>query len=260
MLALQIAATGMLAQEYRTEIVANNLANMNTSGYQRRRTEFNDLIYKNLERPASASSRPGESVPGGVHSGLGVKMAAAYRITEQGSLRATSNTFDLAIQGAGYFQIQLPNGDTAYTRDGTFQLNGGGQLVNHDGFTVQPGIVIPPNVEDVTINQTGEILAKIAGDEAPVNVGVVQIAVFPNEGGLRAVGDNLFLPTQASGGAIAVNPGLGGGGTILQGFVETSNVNPIEEIAALVRAQRAYDMNSKVMATADKMSAMAKKN
>jgi len=187
-------------------------------------------------------------------------MASAYRITEQGSLRATSNTFDLAIQGAGYFQIQLPNGDTAYTRDGTFQLNAGGQLVNHDGFTVQPGIVIPPNVEDVTINQTGEILAKIAGDEAPVNVGVVQIAVFPNEGGLKAVGDNLFLPTQASGGAIAVNPGLGGGGTILQGFVETSNVNPIEEIAALVRAQRAYDMNSKVMSTADKMSAMAKKN
>ncbi len=254
MKALSIAASGMLAQQQRTEVVANNLANMTTTGYQRRRTEFNDLLYRHMPRRQKAGSSPGEVVPSGIHAGLGVKVGAVYRIHEQGSLKQTSNTFDLAIQGEGYFQIQLPNGDLAYTRDGTFQLNEGGQLVTHDGFPVQPNIGVTPNAKDVTINSSGEVLVTGA-DGATANVGSLQLAMFPNAGGLRAVGDNLFIATEASGAAAAASPGLNGAGTVLQGFVESSNVNAIEEVSALVRASRAYEMNSKVMSAADQMMA-----
>ncbi|NQU60790.1 MAG: flagellar basal-body rod protein FlgG [Rhodospirillales bacterium] len=255
MKALQIAASGMMAQQRNTEIVANNLANMNTTGYQRRRTEFADLAYANFERKDSASSRAGDTVPGGIDSGLGVRVAAAYRVHEQGSLSSTSNTFDMAIQGEGFFQVLLPNGDTAYTRDGTFQLNGQGELVTHDGFAIQPAIQIPDGAIDVTINATGEILVQEAGQKAPTNAGTLQIATFPNQAGLEALGDNLFRETSASGTANVDKPGAAGFGSVLQGFVETSNVNPIEEVANLIRAQRAYEMNSKVIATADQMMA-----
>jgi flagellar basal-body rod protein FlgG len=258
MLALHISASGMLAQERRTETVANNLANMNTTGFQRRRTEFNGLIYKAMQRPANASSRPGEEVPSGVYSGLGVKAASIYRVTEQGHLKSTENSLDLAIQGSGYFQIQLPNGETAFTRDGTFQLSPEGTIVTHDGFPLQPNITVPTNVTDITINSTGTVLAKIPGQENPANVGTIQLVLFPNEGGLRALGDNLYTPTTQSGGPAVIAAGQDGGGTILQGFVESSNVNPIEEITNLIRAQRAYDMNSKVMETADQMMAPGK--
>ena len=253
--ALQIAASGMVAQQHNAEVVANNLANMNTSGYQRRRTEFNDLLYNAMPRKDSVSSKAGEVVPGGVQQGLGVRIAAIYRISEQGNLQATDNAFDLAIQGRGYFQVLLPNGDVAYTRNGTFQLNGAGQLVTHDGFSLQPGILIPPGAIDVTINASGEVLAKQDGVQQLANVGTVQVTTFPNEAGLRAIGDNLFRETQASGPASAGTPGTAGFGTVLQGFVETSNVNPVEEIAALIKAQRAYEMNSKVIQTADQMLA-----
>ncbi|MBT6096286.1 MAG: flagellar basal-body rod protein FlgG [Rhodospirillaceae bacterium] len=254
MKALSIAASGMLAQQQRTEVVANNLANMTTTGYQRRRTEFNDLLYRHMPRRPKAGSSPGEVVPSGVHAGLGVQVGAVYRIHEQGSLKQTSNTFDLAIQGDGYFQIQLPNGDLAFTRDGTFQLNEAGQLVTHDGFPVQPGINVTPNATDVTVNASGEILVTGA-DGATANVGSLQLAMFPNPGGLSAVGDNLFVATESSGAAGAATPGINGAGTVLQGFVESSNVNAIEEVSALVRASRAYEMNSKVMAAADQMMA-----
>ncbi|MDA0305578.1 MAG: flagellar basal-body rod protein FlgG [Proteobacteria bacterium] len=255
MQALQIAASGMMAQQRNTEVVANNLANMNTTGYQRRRTEFADLIYVNSNREPSVSSQAGKIVPGGVQSGLGVSMAAVYRVQEQGSLSSTSNTFDMAIQGNGFFQVLLPNGDTAYTRDGTFQLNGQGDLVTHDGFAVQPALNIPPEAIDVTINSSGEVLVLTAGDRAAKAVGTLQIATFPNGAGLEALGDNLFKESKASGPANVAAPGTTGLGTVLQGFVETSNVDPIEEIAALIAAQRAYEMNSKVIQTADQMMA-----
>ncbi len=255
MLALQISASGMMAQERRTETVANNLANMNTSGYQRRRTEFNDLIYKTVNRPSSVSSRSGDEVPSGVHLGLGVKAGSIYRVTEQGNLKSTGSPLDVAIQGSGYFQVQLPNGETAYTRNGAFQLSPEGIIVTHDGFPLEPNITVPPTAHEITINSTGTVLATIPGQNTPSNVGTMQLVLFPNEGGLRAVGNNMFTSTTRSGEASIVAAGEDGGGTILQGFVEASNVNPIEEITNLIRAQRAYDMNSKVMQTADQMMA-----
>jgi len=255
MKALSIAASGMMAQQHRTEVVANNLANMTTTGYQKRRTEFNDLLYKHSPRRPSASSRPGELVPGGVNMGMGVKMASVYRVNEQGTLKQTTNSLDLAIQGDGFFQIQLPNGEIALTRDGTFQMSETGQLVTHDGFPVQPGITIPPNATSITIGASGTIQAKIAGNDTPTNVGNIQLALFPNPGGLFPVGDNMFIATARSGNSTQVAAGSGGAGTILQGFVENSNVNAIEEIANLIRAEKAYSMNSKVLSTADQMMA-----
>jgi flagellar basal-body rod protein FlgG len=253
MRALSIAASGMLAQQHRTEVVANNLANVNTTGYERRRTEFNSLLYPHLVRRPKAGSSAGETVPAGVHTGLGVKVGDVYRVHEQGVLKQTGNTFDMAIQGEGYFQIQLPNGETAYTRDGTFQLNEAGALVTHDGFPVQPNIAVPAGANKITVNSTGEVLVEQGGTQA--NVGAILLAQFPNPGGLKAVGNNMFIATTASGAATAGTPGLNGVGTVQQGFVESSNVNPVEEISNLIRASRAYEMNSKVMKAADEMMA-----
>lgn len=253
MRSLSIAATGMVAQQRNVEVVSNNLANMNTTAYMRRRTEFQDLLYQNLRRVGTTSSDAGTVVPSGVQIGLGVKLAAVYRIHEQGNLTATDNTFDLAVQGKGFFQVLMPNGDTAYTRDGTFQLNGQGEVVTHDGFKMLPSISIPSNAIDVTINASGEILAKIEGKVTPEKKGQIQVAVFPNEAGLEAIGDNLLLETPASGTASTGAPGTPGFGSILQGFLETSNVNAVEEISNLISAQRAYEMNSKVIQTSDEM-------
>ena len=250
---LDIGATGMLAQQRNVEVISNNLANMNTTAYQRRRTEFHDLIYQDLRRVGTTSSDAGTVVPTGVQLGLGVKLAAVYRIHEQGNLTATDNTFDVAIQGNGFFQITLPTGDTAYSRDGTFQLDANGQMVTHDGFLLQPGITIPTTAIDVTINDSGEVLAKIQGQVALSNVGQIQLATFANDAGLQAEGDNLYTETPASGTPTTGNPGDTGIGSILQGFLETSNVNAVEEISNLISAQRAYEMNSKVIQTSDEM-------
>jgi flagellar basal-body rod protein FlgG len=253
MRSLSIAATGMLAQQRNVEVVSNNLANMNTTAYMRRRTEFHDLLYQNLRRVGATSSDAGTVVPSGVQLGLGVKLAAVYRIHEQGNLTATDNTFDMAIQGKGFYQIQLPTGETAYSRDGTFQLNAQGQIVTHDGHTLQPGITVPANAIDVTVNASGEVLVKIENQVALQNAGQIQLAVFPNEAGLEAMGDNLYIETPASGAATVGNPDTVGYGSILQGFLETSNVNAVEEISNLISAQRAYEMNSKVIQTSDEM-------
>jgi flagellar basal-body rod protein FlgG len=253
MRSLDIAATGMLAQQRNVEVVSNNLANMNTTAFQRRRTEFHDLIYQDLRRVGTTSSDAGTIVPTGVQIGLGVKLAAVYRIHEQGNLEATDNTLDLAIQGKGFFQIQLPDGTTAYSRDGTFQLNGTGLVVTHDGYQVQPGITIPSNAIDVTVNNSGQIQVKIEGQTALSTVGQLQIATFLNDAGLEAIGDNLYKETPASGAATTGNPASTGFGSILQGFLETSNVNAVEEISNLISAQRAYEMNSKVIQTSDEM-------
>jgi len=253
MRSLDIAATGMLAQQRNVEVVSNNLANMNTTAFQRRRTEFHDLIYQDLRRVGTTSSDAGTIVPTGVQLGLGVKLAAVYRIHEQGNLEATDNTLDMAIQGKGFFQILLPDGTTAYTRDGTFQLDGTGKIVTHDGYQVQPGITVPANAIDVTVNNSGQVQVKIEGQTALSTAGQLQTATFLNDAGLEAIGDNLYLETPASGSATTGNPASTGFGTILQGFLETSNVNAVEEISNLISAQRAYEMNSKVIQTSDEM-------
>ena len=253
MRSLDIAATGMLAQQRNVEVVSNNLANMNTTAYMRRRTEFHDLIYQDLRRVGATSSDAGTIVPSGVQLGLGVKLAAVYRVHEQGNLEATDNTFDLAIQGKGFFQITLPTGDTAYTRDGTFQLDANGRIVTHDGYPIIPSISIPSNAIDVTINQSGQVLAKIEGQISFSNVGQIQVANFANEAGLSADGNNLLTETPASGSPTTGAPGSAGFGSILQGFLQTSNVNAVEEISNLISAQRAYEMNSKVIQTSDEM-------
>ncbi len=253
MRSLDIAATGMLAQQRNVEVVSNNLANMNTTAFMRRRTEFHDLIYQDLRRVGATSSDAGTIVPSGVQLGLGVKLAAVYRIHEQGSLTATDNTFDMAIQGKGFFQIDLPTGETAFTRDGTFQLNASGEIVTHDGYAVQPGITIPTNAIDVSINNSGQVQVKIDGQSALQTVGQLQVSTFPNEAGLESIGDNLYIETPASGAATSGNPASTGFGSILQGFLETSNVNAVEEVSNLISAQRAYEMNSKVIQTSDEM-------
>jgi len=243
----------MLAQQRNVEVVSNNLANMNTTAYQRRRSEFHDLIYQDIRRVGTTSSDAGTIVPTGVQVGLGVKLAAVYRVHEQGNLTATDNTFDMAIQGKGFFQITRPDGTTAYTRDGTFQLDANGKIVTHEGFTLQPGITIPSNAIDVTINGSGQVQVKIQGQVAVSTAGQIQIATFANQPGLQAEGDNLYTETPASGTPISGNPAATGFGSILQGFLETSNVNAVEEISNLISAQRAYEMNSKVIQTSDEM-------
>lgn len=253
MKALNIAASGMLAQQRNVEVVSNNLANINTTGFMRRRPEFHDLLYQNLRRVGSTSADDGSVVPTGVQLGLGVKLAAVYRIHAQGSLTATDNPFDLAIQGEGFFQVRTPSGETAYTRDGTFQLNANGEIVTHDGYVVLPGVTVPADAIDVTINQSGEVLAKIDGQVNLQNVGQLQTATFPNAAGLQAIGSNLFLESAASGSPSTGTPSSSGYGSVLQGFLETSNVNAVEEITNLISAQRAYEMNSKVIQAADEM-------
>ncbi|MFC0386619.1 flagellar basal-body rod protein FlgG [Muricoccus vinaceus] len=253
MRSLHVAGTGMLAQQTNVEVISNNIANMSTTGYKRRRAEFQDLIYQNLRRGGSQSSEQGTILPSGAQVGLGVKTGAIYRISEQGNLSQTENRFDLAIRGNGYFPVQLPSGETAYTRAGTFALSPEGVIVTADGFPVSGGITVPSTARDVTINAAGEVLAKIDGQVAPQNVGQVQLAIFANEGGLEAVGDNMFLATPGSGAAQQGAPGAPGFGQVLQGFVETSNVNVVQEITNLITAQRAYEMNSKVITTSDEM-------
>jgi flagellar basal-body rod protein FlgG len=253
MRSLHVAATGMLAQQTNVEVISNNIANMSTTGYKRRRAEFQDLIYQNLRRVGSQSADTGTVLPSGAQIGLGVKTSAIYRIAEQGNLQQTENRFDLAVRGNGYFQVQLPSGETAYTRDGTFGLSPEGTIVTAEGFVVQPGITIPPAARDVTINASGEVLAKIDGQTVPQLAGQILLAIFPNEGGLEAIGDNMFLATPASGEPQQAAPGQPGFGQVLQGFIETSNVNVVQEITALITAQRAYEMNSKVITASDEM-------
>jgi flagellar basal-body rod protein FlgG len=253
MRSLDIASTGMQAQQTNVEVISNNLANMTTTGFKRQRSEFQDLIYQNLRRVGSNSSDTGSIVPSGAQVGLGVKTAAIYRINEQGNLQQTSNTLDLAIQGSGYFQVTLPDGETAYSRDGTFGLSADGTIVTADGYTVLPGLTIPTAATSVTINTAGQLQVTLQGQTAPTTVGQLQLATFPNAAGLAAQGDNLLVQTSASGAPVTGNPATTGFGTVQQGFVETSNVNVVTEITNLITAQRAYEMNSKVITTSDDM-------
>ena len=257
MQALRTAATGMAAQQMNVEVISNNIANMNTVAYKRQRAEFEDLLYQTMEAPGAQSSDTGTVVPTGVQIGGGVKAGSIYRITEQGANTATGNQYDMAIQGRGYFQVLMPSGETAYTRAGNFSPNDQGQIVTADGYLVQPTITIPQGVTQVSISKTGQVQVAQAGQTAPTVVGQLQLATFLNEGGLDAQGDNLFMESAASGAATLAAPGSPGVGTVLQNYTEASNVDAVSEITSLIVAQRAYEMNSKVVTTADQMLATA---
>ena len=257
MRSLSIASTGMLAQQLNVEVISNNIANMNTTGFKRQRAEFQDLLYQNIERMGASSSDQGTIIPTGIQVGTGVKTGSVYRIMQQGNLNSTENTYDLAIQGKGFFRVRMPSGETAYTRAGSFALSPEGQIVTPDGYVVEPGVSIPNDATGVTINAQGQISVKLAGQTTETQVGQFDLAVFPNEAGLEAQGSNLFLETAASGSAQTGTPGTTGFGTIMQGFLETSNVNAVAEITSLITAQRAYEMNSKVITASDEMLQMS---
>ena len=253
MRALNIAATGMQAQQLYVDVTSQNLANINTTAYKLQRPEFSDLLYQNLRAPGSNSSDNGTVLPTGIQLGLGVRTTSISRNTTQGTLTSTSGPIDIAIQGRGYIQVTLPSGQIGYTRDGSLQVGPDGSLVTNDGFLVTPTITIPQNATSISIDQSGEVSATIPNQTAAQILGQIQTANFINEAGLQAVGNNLFTETTASGAAIVGSPGQDGLGTILQGFLETSNVNPVTELTNLIKAQRVYEMNSKVVTKEDEM-------
>jgi flagellar basal-body rod protein FlgG len=257
MMALRTAATGMAAQDLNVDVISNNIANMNTIAYKKQRAEFEDLLYQDIERPGVETSDTGTIAPTGIELGAGVKAGSVYRITTQGSPNQTGNTFDLAISGQGYFQILLPSGELAYTRAGNFSVNAQGQVVTADGYLVQPAITIPQGSTNVTISTSGQVQATAPGASTSTVIGQLQLATFYNEGGLAADGNNLYSETAASGPPNLATPASAGVGTVLQGYTESSNVDPVTEISALIVAQRAYEMNSKVISTADQMLATA---
>jgi flagellar basal-body rod protein FlgG len=257
MQALRTAATGMAAQQMNVEVISNNIANMNTVAFKRQRAEFQDLLYQTLAAAGTQSSDQGTIVPTGVQVGAGVKAGAVSRINAQGSLTRTDNPFDLAIDGRGYFQVLTPSGDVGFTRAGNFSVNDQGQLVTQDGYQIEPAITIPADAVQVSISKAGQVEVLQAGATAPNVVGVIELATFVNEAGLSAQGGNLFRETAASGAPTTGTPGSTGIGTLTQGYTEASNVDAVAEITALIVAQRAYEMNSKVISTADNMLATA---
>jgi flagellar basal-body rod protein FlgG len=253
MQSLSIGATGMLSQQLNVDVISNNISNMTTTGFKRRRAEFQDLLYRNLRRPGATSSSIGTIVPSGIQIGAGVKTASVNRLHEQGSMEVTNNNLDLAINGRGFFQIQRPDGETAYTRAGSFQLNPDGDIVTGDGYLVEPNITVPEDAIDISVNENGEVFVKLDGQIEPQNVGQLQLVSFANPAGLEAIGQNLLLETPASGDPTTGNPGDDGFGRIEQGTLELSNVDIVSEITRMITAQRAYEMNSKVIQTSDEM-------
>lgn len=253
MRALYTASTGMAAQEMNVEVISNNIANMRTAGFKRQRAEFQDLLYQQLRRVGASTSDAGTILPTGVDIGSGVKLVATPRVMSQGVVYPTEKTYDVAIRGEGFLQVELPDGTTAYTRDGALEVDPNGQLVTADGYTISPGITVPQNATSITITPIGQVQATISGQTAPQELGQLQLARFVNKSGLEAKGDNLFLETEASGAPIEDVAGAEGFGTLLQGYLEQSNVNAVTEISDLIAAQRAYEMNSKVVASADQM-------
>lgn len=250
---LQIAAAGMSAQQMRVEVISNNLSNMSTTGYDARRAEFADLHYQQVVRPGSIAATDGTQVPTGVQLGLGVRPAAVSTMPQQGTPSATGGDLDLAIQGTGYLEITLPDGRAAYTRDGGLKRNGEGLIVNSDGFPVVPNITIPRDATSISINAQGEVYAYFSDRAEPEILGQFSMAGFVNTRGLEAIGSNLFVETPASGPPSVSAPGEGGLGTLRQGYLEESSVDPVKEITDLIAAQRGYEMNSKVVTAADQM-------
>ncbi len=249
---LWISKTGLDAQQTQMDVIANNLANVSTSGFKRSRAVFEDLLYQNIRQPGAQSSQQTQ-LPSGLQLGTGVRPVATERIFTQGNLQQTGNEKDVAIQGAGFFQILLPDGTTAYTRDGAFQVDSQGQLVTASGFPVQPAITIPSNAQSLTIGRDGTVSVTLPGTTAATQIGSLQLATFINPTGLQGKGENLYVETAASGNANANTPGTNGAGLLTQSFVETSNVNVVEELVNMIQTQRAYEINSKAITTSDQM-------
>jgi flagellar basal-body rod protein FlgG len=249
---LWIAKTGMEAQQTQLDNISNNLANVGTNGYKRSHAIFEDLIYQNL-RQSGANTTEQTTLPTGLQVGLGVRPVATARIYSQGNLQQTSNNLDMAIKGEGFFQIQMPDGTNAYTRDGSFQLNANGQIVTNNGYTLLPGITVPSNAQSITIGNDGVITVTLPGQVTPQQVGQIQLANFVNPAGLDPRGQNLFTETASSGTPNAGAPNANGLGALQQGFVETSNVNVVEELVQTIQTQRAYELNSKAVQTSDQM-------
>jgi len=250
------AATGMIAQQLNLDVIANNLANVNTPGFKKSRADFQDLMYQIIEEPGTAASQQGTS-PTGIQVGLGVRPAAVGRVHSQGDFESTGNPLDLAIEGDGFFQITLPNGDSVYTRSGAYKLSETGNLVNSDGYELTPAITIPPDAIGITIGSDGTVTVNQPGATTPTEVGQIQTARFQNAAGLRSMGQNLFQETESSGPATLGTPGEDGLGSIAQGYLESSNVSVVEEIVQMVTGQRAYEANSKVIQTADTLLSAA---
>ncbi len=249
---LWISKTGMEAQQTQLDTISHNLANVSTNGFKRGHVVFEDLIYQNL-RQAGANSSEQTTLPTGLQVGLGVRPVATARIFSQGNLQQSSNPLDVAVRGNGFFAVQMPDGTTGYTRDGAFQVEAQGQLVTNNGYTVQPGITIPPGAQSVTIGADGTVSVVMPGQSQPQSVGQLQLVGFVNPAGLEPKGMNLFAETAASGTPNAGTPGQNGLGSLQQGFVETSNVNVVEELVSMIQTQRAYEMNSKAIQTSDQM-------
>ncbi|MFQ5660593.1 MAG: flagellar basal-body rod protein FlgG [Gammaproteobacteria bacterium] len=257
--ALRIAKTGIDAQQTRIAVIANNLANVNTTGFKRARPVFNDLLYQTVRQPGAQSSQNTE-LPSGLMMGTGVRTVATEKIYAQGNISQTENSLDLAIQGNGFFEILLPNGDTAYTRDGSFQRDSQGQIVTASGYVLQPPITIPNDTLSITVGSDGTVSALVAGSTSPTTVGNIQLDDFINPSGLQPIGDNLVKETVSSGTPQSGTPGLTGLGNIIQGALESSNVNVVEELVNMIETQRAYEMNSRAISTTDQMLQFASNN
>jgi flagellar basal-body rod protein FlgG len=253
MRALHTAATGMMAQELNVQVISNNIANMRTTGYKRQRAEFQDLLYEHVSRVGTQTSSQGNILPAGIELGSGVKAVGTPRLMSQGELVQTGKDYDLAIRGEGFFKILLPDGRTAYSRDGSFELDAQGRLVTAQGNVVQPGITIPQNASSVSINSQGQVSVTLPGSTTPSILGQLQLSIFVNKAGLEGIGDNLYLETPASGSPQDGTPASDGFGNLQQGSLEQANVEAVSEISDLIAAQRAYEMNAKVITAADQM-------
>jgi flagellar basal-body rod protein FlgG len=249
---LWISKTGLEAQQFQMDVIANNLANVSTNGFKRARAVFEDLIYQTLRQPGAQSSQQTQ-LPSGLQIGTGVRPVATERIFTQGNLQQTGSPRDVAIQGNGFFQVLLPDGTTAYTRDGSFQSDSQGQFVTSSGFPVQPAITIPPNATSITIARDGTVSVRVPGSSSPTQVGSLQLVGFINPAGLQSIGENLYVQTASSGTPNPNTPGTNGLGWLNQNFVETSNVNVVEELVSMIQTQRAYEINSKAIQTSDQM-------
>jgi len=250
--ALWTAASGMQAQQLNIDVTAHNLANVNTAGFKKSRADFQDLIYQNIQAPGSPSTNATQ-IPSGIQIGLGVKPASVTKIFTEGNIVLSGNELDVAIEGDGFFQVQQPDGTTAYTRAGNFKKDSQGRLVTADGYPLLPEVVIPNNATKVTIGNDGTVSALQAGQNTPTTVGNIQLATFSNPSGLNSIGKNMYMPTDASGAATTGTPGQNGLGTVSQGYVEMSNVSVMEEMVTMIVGQRAYETNSKAITTADEM-------
>jgi len=250
--ALWISKTGLETQQTRMAVISNNLANVSTTGFKRGRGIFQDLIYQNIRQPGGQTSED-TNLPSGLMLGSGVRTVATEKIFAQGNFIQTENSYDVAVSGRGFLQIQMPGGEIGYTRDGSFRADDQGQLVTASGYLVQPGISVPPNAQSISISADGTVSAVIAGSVAQNQLGNIQLADFINPSGMQPVGDNLFIETVASGAPQVGTPGLGGLGSLVQGSLESSNVNVVEELVNMIEAQRSYEMNSKAVSAVDGM-------